>query len=183
MGIKTGRKTISKKRGAITIMNAGANTSATPEGIRALIRQWEKYKPIESSRWNDKPTVCTQDCGGFLPGPPAERPGAKMIFECGLGKFGACPVKKSINRRRNNDLRYRLNLWKRSVRVYRSRLEAQTVIMEDSDVKRTSTPEAIAKHSAGVRLDRPLYEELRQSLNTRGALDIYMMLTRPGEPG
>ena len=81
-----------------------------------------------------------------------------MLFECGLGKFGACPVRKSINRRRKEDLRYRLNLWKRSVRVYRSRLEAQ----EDADMSRTGTPEAIAKYSAGVQLDRPLYEELKQ---------------------
>ncbi len=159
-------------------MNEGPNAGATPEGIPALIRQWEKLQPIESSRPNDKPAICTQDCGGFIPDPPAERPGAKMLFECGLGKFGACPVRKSINRRRKESLRYRLNLWKRSVRVYRSRLEAQ----EDADMSRTDTPEAIAKYSAGVQLDRPLYEELKQRLNIRGALDIYLMLTRAGEP-
>ena len=105
-----------------------------------------------------------------------------MPFECGLGKFGACPVRKSINRRRKEALRYWLGLWKRSVRVYRSRLEAQTVIMENSPgVERTFTPEDIARYSAGVRLDMQLYEELRESLNLRGSLDIYMMLTRAGE--
>ena len=163
-------------------MNEGPNDGAIPERIPALIRQWEKFQPIESIRWNDKPTVCTQDCGGFVPDPPAERPGAKMPFECELGKFGACPVNKSINRKGKKALRYRLDLWKRSVRVYRSRLEAQTVMTEDSDVERTSTPEVIAKYSAGVRLDRPLYEELKQKLNIRGALDIYLMMTRAKEP-
>ena len=164
-------------------MNEGPNADRTPEGIPALIRQWKKFQPIESSRLNDKPLIYNQDCGGFIPNPPAERPRAKMLFECGLGKFGACPVEKSINRRRKKALRYRLNLWKRSVRVYRSRLEAQAAIIEDTDVERTSTPKVIDKYSAGVRLDRPLYEELKQRLNIRGALDIYLMMTRAGAPG
>ena len=66
--------------------------------------------------------------------------------------------------------------------MYRSRLEAQAAIIEDTDVERTSTPEVIDKYSAGVRLDRPLYEELKQRLNIRGALDIYLMMTRAGAP-
>ena len=181
-GVKPGSKTISRGEETIMTMHKGPNAGTTPEGIPALVRQWWKFQPIESNRWNDKPAACTQECGGLLPDPPAERPWAKMPFECGLGKFGACPVRKSINRRRKEALRYWLGLWKRSVRVYRSRLEAQTVIMEnDPGLEWTSTPEDIARYSAGVRLDMQLYEELRESLNLRGSLDIYMMLTRTGE--
>ena len=98
--------------GAFLIMHEGPNAGATPEGIPALVRQWRKFQPIKSSRRNDKPTVCTQDCGELLPDPPAELPWAKMPFECGLGKFGTCPVRKSINRRRKEALRYWLDLWK-----------------------------------------------------------------------
>ena len=138
----------------------------------------EMIRPPENGKLSEKPPVCTQDCGGRLPDPPASLPQARIQFQCGLGVFGCCPVRKSINRARNKARRRQLELWRRSVRLYRRRLQGQAVVLEHPR-SYPGIEKAAARYPESALIDEETFAELRKELDITGALDVYLMLTRP----
>ena len=91
-----------------------------------------------------------------------------MQFQCGLGAFGVCPVRKSINRSRRKARRRNLGLWRRSVRVYRRRLEAQAISLEHPG-RYPGLLKAIARYPETARIDQNLHGRLRQQFDIREA--------------
>ncbi len=145
----------------------------------ALIQQYQvRFQQLgREERLSEKPLACTQDCGGRLPDPPARLPQAQMQFECGLGAFGVCPVRKSINRSRRKARRRNLGLWRRSVRVYWRRLEAQAITLEHPGYY-PGLEETIARYPDSARIDEEIFGELRKDLDIAETLDVYLMLPR-----
>ena len=87
-------------------------------------------------------------------------------------------MRKSINRSRRKARRRNLRLWRRSVRVYRSRLEAQAISLEHPGYY-PGLEETIARYPDSARIDEETFGELRKSLDIAETLDVYLMLTQP----
>ena len=132
------------------------------------------FQPEDRGNPGAKPPTCSQGYGSCIP----EYTYAPGRHRCGISGTGRCPVEKSVNRARSKARKRLLGLWKRSIRVYRRRLEAQAVEME-YPIRYLGLLPAIAGYPDNARIDRDLYLELRKRLDLRGAVDVHMMLTRP----
>lgn len=132
------------------------------------------FQPEDRGNPRAKPPTCSQGYGSCIP----EYTYAPGRHRCGISGAGQCPVEKSVNRARSKARKRLLGLWKRSIRVYRRRLEAQAVEME-YPIRYLGLLPAIAGYPDSARIDRDLYLELRKRLDLRGAVDVHMMLTRP----
>ena len=163
----------------------------TPREV--LIQQYRKRIRPPAGEWmNKKPPACAQDCGDRLQKPRSRVPQARAEFRCGLGTSSQCPVRKSINRIRSKIRKRQLGLWRRSVRVYWERLNAQAVELDyprnyPSGYPRgypSSHPtaeEVFTKYPETARMDKEIFIELRKDLDMTEALDVYLMLARPLE--
>ena len=141
----------------------------------ALIQQYRKrIRPPAEERMSEKPPDCAQDCGDRLQKPRTRVPQARTQFQCGLGTFGQCPVRKSINRARSKTRRRQLGLWRRSVRVYWRRLNAQAVALDYPRNYPSGYPsieKVITKYPETARIDKEIFTEFRKDLDMTEALD------------
>ena len=63
----------------------------------------------------EKPAVCRQQCGDGLEVSPVND--QDRIWKCPLGRYGGCPVEKSIRRHNCRERWRRLGLWRASRRI------------------------------------------------------------------
>ena len=81
-----------------------------------------------------------------------------------------------------------MGLWRRSVRVYSMRLNAQAVELDYPRNYPSTYPrnyptaeEVFTKYPETARMDKEIFIEFRKDLDMTEALDIYLMLARPLE--
>ena len=136
----------------------------------------------------EKPVVCRQQCGDGLEVSPHND--QDRLWQCPLGRYGVCPVEKSI-RRRKNKTRYRnLRLWKRSHRHLRDLLAAWALkVMARSDIHKFFLragwpPEWHVKiDNAGLDAEALVYHLARNDARRlREALDAYLLELCPFTP-
>ena len=110
---------------------------------------------------SQKPPGCRISCGGATPPPPEHAPHARMLYNCGLSRFGNCPTVKSVGRARQKRRRHRFGLWRRSRREHLQRAEAMAIALEFPDSAATYPEGAVDR--IRQRAQAGLYAKSRKS--------------------
>ena len=134
---------------------------------------------------SQKPPGCRINCGGSLPPLPAHAPHTRMLYNCGLARFGNCPAVKSIGQARQKRRRHRFGLWRRSRREHRRSAEAMVIVLEFPDSADTypeGTVDRIRQRAEQISFDQTLYATLRQHGSIPEALDQYLNAILPFTP-